>query len=110
MLLYLSQILKAIQTENIRAFRMGGDEFSVVFRDCDAEEAFHICEDMRTRMASCPMRATDEKCVTVSCGMACMNSKDVDSEMFTKAADSALYAAKNKGRNQVVIDNDIICT
>lgn len=102
-LLYFSQILKIIQTENILTFRMGGDEFSVVFRDCNVEEAYSICEEIRNRMESCPMRAADEKRVTLCCGVVCMNPKDVDLEKFTKAADSALYAAKNNGRNQIII-------
>ncbi len=102
-LLYLSQILKIIQAENIRAFRMGGDEFSVVFGNCGVEEAYHICEGIRTRMESCPMRAADEKRVTLSCGVACIDPKNAAPEMLTKVADAALYAAKNNGRNQVVI-------
>ncbi|MEA4954691.1 MAG: GGDEF domain-containing protein [Pseudoflavonifractor sp.] len=106
-LLYLSEILKTIQAENIRAFRMGGDEFSVIFMDCDAGEAHRICEDIRTRMESCPMRSADEENITLSCGVVCMNPKDVNLEMFTKAADSALYAAKNNGRNQVMVYSDI---
>ncbi len=107
-LLYLSQILKAIEAENIRAFRMGGDEFSVVFGDCDGEETYRICEDIRTQIESCPIQATDGKHITLSCGLVRMNSKDVDLEMLIKAADSALYAAKNNGRNQVAIYNDTI--
>jgi diguanylate cyclase (GGDEF)-like protein len=107
-LLYLSQILKNFQAKNIHAFRMGGDEFSVLFSDCDAEETYRICEALRTQMESCLLRATDEKRITFSCGVACINPKNVDLEMFTKAADSALYAAKNNGRNQVVINNDSI--
>jgi len=106
-LLYLSHILKTFQAEKIRAFRVGGDEFSLIFKDCDSEEVSRICEDIRTQMMSFPLRATDEKCISVSCGVVCMNPKDLDPEMFKNAADSALYAAKNQGRNQVVVNTDI---
>lgn len=107
-LLYLSQTLNKTQTENIRAFRMGGDEFSILFRDCNAKVAYRICEALRTQMESFPLRAIDESRVTFSCGVACINPKDATPEMFTKAADVALYSAKNNGRNQVVIYSDMI--
>jgi len=102
-LLYLSQILKNIQAENIHVFRVGGEEFAILFRDCDVEEAYRICEDMRVQMESAALYNIDERRVTFSCGLVCMNSKHTSLEAFTKAADSALYAAKNNGRNQVVI-------
>lgn len=107
-LLYLSQILKDIQAENIHVFRMGGEEFAILFRDCNTEEAYAICEGMRTRMASASLREINQRSVTFSCGLVCMNPKHISLEAFTKAADSALYAAKNNGRNQSVIYNDSI--
>ena len=107
-LLYLSQILKDIKAENIHIFRVGGEEFAVLFRDCDAEEAYRICEDMRTRMEATSLHDIDNKTVTFSCGLVCMNPKDYSREAFAKAADCALYAAKNNGRNKTVIYNDLI--
>jgi diguanylate cyclase (GGDEF)-like protein len=104
---YLSQILEKVQDRNIHAFRMGGDEFSVLFKGIDADQSFRVCEALRTQMESCPLRDTDKKRVTFSCGIVCMNPKNVDPDMFTKAADSALYAAKNSGRNRIVIYNDM---
>ncbi len=106
-LLYLSDALKKIQTENIRAFRIGGDEFSILLKDCDREETYRICEALRVRMESCPLRTVDEKHVTLSCGAVCIKPGNVDPEMFIQAADSALYAAKNSGRNRVVIYDDL---
>ena len=105
---YLSQMLKKIQTENIRAFRIGGDEFSLLFEGCSTEETYRICEALRTQMESCPLRTTDKKRVTISCGIVCTDPENADLEMFKNAADSALYAAKNSGGNQVVIYNDLI--
>lgn len=105
-LLYLSQILKNIQAENIHVFRMGGEEFAILFRDCDVEEAYRICEDLRTRMESASLYDIDNRSVTFSCGLVCMDPKHISLETFIKAADSSLYAAKKNGRNQVVINND----
>lgn len=108
-LLYLSRALKNIHAENIRSFRMGGDEFSILLKDCDAEETHRICEDLREEMESCPLRTTDNRRGTISCGAVCIQPSDeVSLEKFINAADLALYAAKNSGRNQVVIYNDLM--
>ncbi|HAJ93441.1 MAG TPA: hypothetical protein DCM41_00975 [Synergistaceae bacterium] len=107
-ILYLSQMLKKIQSENIHAFRMGGDEFSILFKGYSTEETYSICESLRTQMASCPIRATDDELVTLSCGVVCIDPENTDLEMLKNAADSAMYAAKNNGRDQVVIYNDLI--
>ena len=106
-LLYLSDTLKKIQTKNIRAYRIGGDEFSLLLKGCNAEETYRLCEYLRTQMESCPLRTADENHVTLSCGAVCIKPGNVDLEMFIKAADSALYAAKNNGRNRVVIYDDL---
>ena len=107
-ILYLSQTLKNIQNENIRAFRIGGDEFSMLFEGCSTEETYRICEAVRTQMESCPLRTANDERVTLSCGVVCTDPEIADLEMLKNAADSALYAAKNNGRNQVVIYNDLV--
>ena len=107
-ILYLSQTLKNIQNENIRAFRIGGDEYSMLFEGCSTEETYRICEAVRTQMESCPLRTANDERVTLSCGVVCTDPENADLEMLKNAADSALYAAKNNGRNQVVIYNDLV--
>ena len=106
-LLYFSQILKEIQVENIRVFRIGGDEFAILFKDCTVEKAYSICEDMRTRMESTHLRDIDKRKVTLSCGLACMNPY-ASLDWFKKVADSALYEAKNNGRNRIIVYKDWI--
>lgn len=107
-LIYLSHALKKIQTKNIRAFRMGGDEFSILFKDCDPEETYRICEALRIQMGSCPLRTADEKRVTLSCGAVSIEPVNSDPEMLIKAADSALYTAKNSGRDRVVVFDELV--
>ncbi|MCW1712720.1 MULTISPECIES: GGDEF domain-containing protein [Synergistaceae] len=75
-LLYLSDTLKKIQTENIRAYRIGGDEFSLLLEGCNAEETYRLCEYLRTQMESCPLRTADENIVTLSCGAVCETRRD----------------------------------
>ena len=105
-ILYLAKILKDHQAQNIRAFRIGGEEFTVVFRDCEAAEAFQICEAMRKQMALATVAEIAQQTVTFSCGLVCLPPNQNEVEVYAKAADSALYTAKNNGRNQVVIYRD----
>jgi len=107
-ILYLSEMLKKIQNENTQAFRIGGDEFSILFKGCRTEETYRTCEYLRTQMSSFPLRTADDKLVTLSCGIVCVDPENVDLEMLKNAADSALYAAKANGRDQVVIYNDLV--
>jgi diguanylate cyclase (GGDEF)-like protein len=105
-LLHLSQILKDIQSDNIRAFRVGGEEFALVFKDCDCAEALKICEHIQTQVKFTSLRSTDDHEVTISCGLVCAESKNTNAEALTKAADAALYEAKRNGRDQTVIFDD----
>jgi diguanylate cyclase (GGDEF)-like protein len=106
-LLYLSQLLKKTQNENIDAFRTGGDEFAVLFQNYTEKEAYRICEDLRTRMEYASLRNIGGKAVTFSCGLACVIPRHIDLDRFKKAADSALYEAKNSSRNRIVVDHGL---
>ncbi len=87
--------------------RYGGEEFVVVMPETDMSLAFGVAERVRLTIASEPFlveggaRAID---VTVSVGAACLEGPDDTVERLIKRADTALYAAKRKGRNRVVAD------
>ena len=106
-LLHFSQILKNIHAENIHTFRIGGDEFAVLFRDCDAKETYRICETIRAQMESASFQDIDKRSITISCGVVCKIPTHPGLEELIKAADSALYTAKSNGRNQVVFYEDM---
>lgn len=109
-LLHLAQILKSSEAENIRVFRVGGEEFAILFKDYCVKEAFEICEGMRSMAESSLLHDADKTRITFSCGLACMNLQYDSPEKLAKAADSALYKAKKNGRNQVVIyDGPVQC-
>ena len=91
--------------------RYGGEEFLVILPDSSASEAKELMEDIRHRFGSlCFRHDGREFAVTFSAGVA---GADVfiDADQLLEAADSALYAAKHRGRNQVVLnlqDNGIL--
>ena len=65
-----------------------------------------MCDGLRNRIEAAPLRGIDKRRVTLSCGLVCMNPY-ADLDWFKKAADSALYEAKNNGRNQIVVYNNL---
>ena len=105
-LLHLSQILKSNETENINVFRIGGEEFAILFKGYCVKDAYKICDNMRSIMAATSLHTIRKRKVTFSCGLACMDQGYDEPLELVKAADSALYKAKSSGRNKVVILND----
>lgn len=72
----------------------------VVSLDADIKEAAWIAEQLRAIISDKPMDAG--LAVTASFGATDYNKKDTP-ESLLKRADEALYEAKAKGRNRVVI-------
>jgi len=92
--------------DNVRptdfVFRYGGEEFLIVLVETGSEDAANVAERIRSDMAS---RAFDTGVsgglsVTASIGIA-MHSGHPDQRYLIKAADEALYRAKERGRNRV---------
>ncbi len=82
--------------------RYGGEEFVMVLADTDLAGALRVAERMRKRAENCPYPGLPEDFrVTISIGLT--EYVPVESiEMVLARADSALYQAKHRGRNQVV--------
>ena len=79
--------------------RWGGEEFILVCPDTDLEQSHIVAELLRQRLANNKIHA--DVTVTASFGVASMTQPDLDS--LFKAADDALYKAKNQGRNCVMV-------
>jgi diguanylate cyclase (GGDEF)-like protein/PAS domain S-box-containing protein len=87
--------------------RWGGEEF-IVAADVPGDEALRrLGEDLRTAVAADPVLVGGERIgVTISVGAAIHDvAEDVDA--IIAAADAALYAAKRRGRNRVVLQPDL---
>ncbi|MET0384270.1 MAG: GGDEF domain-containing protein [Burkholderiaceae bacterium] len=81
-----------------RLFRMGGEEFALLLPDNNVADAMRVATMLRERIQHSGWPPGFE--VTVSIGVAQLHRKhDVDS--WLKAADDALYRAKEDGRNCV---------
>jgi len=81
--------------------RYGGEEFLIVVPGCDASETWELAERIRNGVANCSVVAEGSSVnVSLSLGIAAGNSA-ADLEELLHAADTALYQAKNAGRNRV---------
>ena len=81
--------------------RYGGEEFVIVFPETQLEDARSVAERLRAAVAGSPIRAGDNALeVTVSIGLAAF-AQGEDMDKLFQRADSALYTAKQDGRNLV---------
>jgi diguanylate cyclase (GGDEF)-like protein len=80
--------------------RFGGEEFVVVLPRTTLEEAREVAERLRLGVAQSPLLRTPTVNVTVSIGVATLAPNQTAGDLLA-AADAAVYAAKNAGRNQV---------
>ena len=80
--------------------RFGGEEFVVVLPETPPAMAMDVAERIRKGVAQRPLLHTPEVQVTVSIGVATMAQGQSIGELLA-TADSAVYLAKNSGRDQV---------
>jgi diguanylate cyclase (GGDEF)-like protein len=82
--------------------RLSGDEFALILEVADGEEAAIVAG----RVVDCferPFRLEGREVrVTISVGVAVQASGCSDADGLLRAADGAMYEAKQRGRNQVV--------
>lgn len=82
--------------------RYGGEEFGVILFDTTASNAARIMGEIRETFSQVRQQAGDRDFyVTLSCGIAGFPAYGTVNEL-TEAADSALYEAKEAGRDLVV--------
>ena len=84
--------------------RYGGEEFTLVLADTNCADAQRVAESVRLSIEALamPHEQSDSGRVTVSVGVAVMTEHSYrEVENLLRAADLALYRAKQSGRNQV---------
>ena len=80
------------------AFRLGGDEFAILLPGRDEEGARIAAESIIERISAADLPPAGP--VTVSAGIATAPLDDVGRDELVRRADSALYWAKEYGKNQ----------
>jgi diguanylate cyclase (GGDEF)-like protein/PAS domain S-box-containing protein len=90
------------------ACRYGGEEFVVVLPNLTLETAYGRAEDLRTSLHQ--LRVPYENyhlSVTISMGIACFPENGQTRAAILRAADQAMYAAKEAGRDHILSYNQV---
>jgi len=95
----VSQIVKTHIRGNDLFARWGGEEFLLVCRNTQIEQARLVAEKIRLLIAS--YEFDHDINASASFGVATLRANETLEQLFN-AADKALYQAKNEGRNRVV--------
>ena len=102
-------IIQKTMRDSDFAARYGGDEFLVVLTDTDQKGSLIFCERLREKVEQ--YLFTDGKGkikLTISLGCAVTAiGQAVDARQLVRAADHALYRAKEGGRNRVEVSKDL---
>jgi diguanylate cyclase (GGDEF)-like protein len=95
-----------------RAYRYGGEEFSLLLRVRDVDDAVQVCERIRHDVENTAIAGERHQPggrLTISIGVAIVQAGQsaLPAEAALQAADTALYTAKEAGRNTVVVTEPV---
>ena len=107
----LEEVAMILKESTLRAsdyaFRMGGEEFCIIFSGTNIEDSLHYGEDIVKKIEALKIEHKTSgvaEYVTISAGLVVLSSEYLDDpENLYKFSDEALYKAKVNGRNQVVL-------
>lgn len=100
----------AVRNEDVIG-RLGGEEFAMLMPLTDQETAYRIVDRLREAVAAIAIPTSDGRSVsvTISVGMA-MFADQQQIDRLLLDADRALYLAKERGRNRIVLAERSIVT
>jgi len=96
---HLSNILQSSIRETDILGRWGGEEFLIISPENNLEGALFLAEKLRRVVAEYDFPVVGKK--TCSFGVACRLADEKENELIARA-DTALYQAKEMGRNRVI--------
>ena len=82
--------------------RYGGEEFAIILSQTDPQHAFAVADKLRRLIETWQFPGVP-RAVTISAGVASYGCHGTTRDELVKAADAGLYAAKQSGRNRVVL-------
>ncbi|WP_420537643.1 putative bifunctional diguanylate cyclase/phosphodiesterase [Ferrovum myxofaciens] len=99
LLIMVAKRLQSLLREEDTISRLGGDEFIVMLPGSDAQGAAQVAQKILDIVAAPYQIEQYELSVTISIGIAVYPGDGINLESLSKSADTAMYRAKNEGRN-----------
>ncbi|WP_394791437.1 diguanylate cyclase domain-containing protein [Rhodoferax sp.] len=100
----VAHILAAQVRQTDTAARLGGDEFAVLLGRCPLPQALEIGEKLRSAVQAYQLAWEGQTFgVSASIGLVAVDATYRDAAEVVRAADTACYAAKERGRNCVAL-------
>lgn len=103
---FKNELLKFDSTSQV--FRFGGEEFIIIFRGSNSEQAAQILKQIQRSTAENPLRLDGKSLpVTVSAGVSQLKPGDQDFDDFFERVDRYMYKSKNTGNNYLTVENKV---
>ena len=87
-------------------FRLGGEEFGILFRDLDSSNPYELVENIRKEIEALHVKHKESQAgefLTISAGLVIIDALSVEDTIeLYREADDLLYKAKEEGRNRVI--------
>lgn len=99
------ELISEVGRRNDLVGRYGGEEFLMVFPECDIDDATRVIENLRKKMLITEFyneAKSESITVTLSAGVSQLESFDLHGSELISRADFALYEAKRAGRNMIL--------
>lgn len=101
----VSETMEGVLRNADVAGRYGGDEFLVILPETPLDGAENLAERIRSAVEKVELRLENGHTIgmSISLGIAKLDTSKEDIDMVTKRADAALYTSKREGRNRVYV-------
>jgi diguanylate cyclase (GGDEF)-like protein len=98
-----ASVIRASARETDIVARFGGDEFALILPDTGSDGAVFVGERIREKIAAWSFLRGDGLSIslTVSIGVATLPDAASSAEQLIQAADKAMYAVKDRGKNGI---------
>lgn len=102
-LVEIARRLKSMVRASDNVVRYGGEEFLIILRRCPPNLAQKIATRVCSAIRQTPVVVDGLQLAVSLSGGLCHSTARCDVENMIRSADAALYAAKNGGRNRIVV-------
>lgn len=100
-LLFLTEMMRAVTRDKDSCFRLGGDEFLIVLPETGIRDSEKIAENLKRKLDSTVSPTGDTISISIGIGNYPLMASNFND--LYKVTDDAQYVAKRDGKNKIVI-------